>query len=89
MRTVFVVSSILFIITSLLRVGVLRVIIIFSDVASILTSLYLLSKNPNPTEDEIRWAISGNLCRCTGYNNIVEAIQFAAEKLNAQEEVGT
>lgn len=52
----------------------------------IMSAKYLLSKNPNPTEDEIRWAISGNLCRCTGYNKIVEAIQYAAEKLNKQEE---
>lgn len=52
----------------------------------IMSAKYLLSKNPNPTEDEIRWAISGNLCRCTGYNKIVEAIQYAAEKLNQQEE---
>jgi carbon-monoxide dehydrogenase small subunit len=42
-----------------------------------------LAKNPNPTEDEIRHGISGNLCRCTGYNKIVEAIQYAAEKLQA------
>lgn len=41
----------------------------------------LLEKNPNPTEEEIRWGISGNLCRCTGYNKIVEAIQYAAEKM--------
>ena len=40
----------------------------------------LLEKNPNPTEDEIRWGISGNLCRCTGYMNIVKAVQYAAEK---------
>jgi carbon-monoxide dehydrogenase small subunit len=40
-----------------------------------------LARNPNPTEDEIRHGISGNLCRCTGYNKIVEAIQFAADKL--------
>ncbi|HYM67116.1 MAG TPA: (2Fe-2S)-binding protein [Patescibacteria group bacterium] len=39
----------------------------------------LLEKNPNPTEDEIRWAISGNICRCTGYMNIVKAIQHAAK----------
>jgi carbon-monoxide dehydrogenase small subunit len=38
----------------------------------------LLATNPDPTEDEIRWAISGNLCRCTGYVNIVKAIQAAA-----------
>jgi len=40
-----------------------------------------LAQNPNPTEDDIRHGISGNLCRCTGYNKIVEAIQFAADKL--------
>jgi carbon-monoxide dehydrogenase small subunit len=40
----------------------------------------LLDHNPNPTEREIRWAISGNLCRCTGYQNIVKAIQAAAQK---------
>jgi carbon-monoxide dehydrogenase small subunit len=38
----------------------------------------LLEDNPNPTDDEIRWAISGNLCRCTGYMNIVKSIQAAA-----------
>ncbi|QFT32132.1 Carbon monoxide dehydrogenase small chain [Labrenzia sp. THAF82] len=42
----------------------------------------LLKENPNPTEDEIRMGISGNLCRCTGYQNIVKAIQYAAAKLN-------
>ncbi len=41
----------------------------------------LLQKNPNPTEEEIRRGISGNLCRCTGYVKIVEAIQYAAEKM--------
>lgn len=41
----------------------------------------LLAKNPNPTEDEAREAISGNLCRCTGYQNIVKAIMVAAEKM--------
>ncbi|HEX3764569.1 MAG TPA: (2Fe-2S)-binding protein [Kofleriaceae bacterium] len=43
----------------------------------------LLARNPRPTEDEIRHGISGNLCRCTGYNKIVEAIQYAADKLGA------
>ena len=43
----------------------------------------LLQENPNPSEEEIRWGISGNLCRCTGYQNIVKAIRFAADKLNA------
>jgi carbon-monoxide dehydrogenase small subunit len=41
----------------------------------------LLSRNPRPTEEEIRWGIAGNLCRCTGYQNIVKAIQYAADKL--------
>jgi len=41
----------------------------------------LLQENPNPTEDEIRFGIAGNLCRCTGYQNIVKAIQYAAAKL--------
>ncbi|MGB9209971.1 MAG: 2Fe-2S iron-sulfur cluster-binding protein, partial [Pseudolabrys sp.] len=42
----------------------------------------LLQENPSPSEDEIRFGIAGNLCRCTGYQNIVKAIQFAAAKLN-------
>ena len=41
----------------------------------------LLQENPNPTEAEIRYGIAGNLCRCTGYQNIVSAIQYAAAKL--------
>jgi carbon-monoxide dehydrogenase small subunit len=45
----------------------------------------LLEKNPNPTEEEIRWGIAGNLCRCTGYNNIVKAIQYASAKINGEE----
>lgn len=45
----------------------------------------LLEKNPNPTEEEIRWGISGNLCRCTGYNNIVKAIQYAGAKIRGEE----
>lgn len=44
----------------------------------------LLSRNPNPSESEIRWAISGNLCRCTGYNNIVKAVQYAASKMTEE-----
>lgn len=41
----------------------------------------LLRENPNPSEADIRWALSGNLCRCTGYQNIVKAVQYAAEKM--------
>jgi len=46
-----------------------------------MTSVALLERNKSPTEQEIREAISGNLCRCTGYLNIVKAVQYAAEKL--------
>jgi carbon-monoxide dehydrogenase small subunit len=46
----------------------------------------LLQENPNPSDDEIRWGLSGNLCRCTGYQNIVKAVRYAADKLNAQRE---
>jgi aerobic carbon-monoxide dehydrogenase small subunit len=45
----------------------------------------LLKENPNPSEAEIRMGISGNLCRCTGYQNIVKAIQYAAAKINGVE----
>ena len=45
----------------------------------------LLQENPNPSETEIRHGIAGNLCRCTGYQNIVRAIQYAAAKLNGVE----
>jgi carbon-monoxide dehydrogenase small subunit len=51
----------------------------------IMAAKALLAKNPEPTEEEIRWGISGNLCRCTGYVKIVEAIQYAAEKLREQQ----
>jgi carbon-monoxide dehydrogenase small subunit len=44
----------------------------------------LLKENPNPTDEQIRWGISGNLCRCTGYQNIVKAIRYAAEKLGGK-----
>ena len=46
----------------------------------------LLQENPSPTEEEIRFGISGNLCRCTGYQNIVTAIQAAATTLNSAKE---
>ncbi|HXL82698.1 MAG TPA: (2Fe-2S)-binding protein [Casimicrobiaceae bacterium] len=44
----------------------------------------LLKENPNPSEEEIRYGMAGNLCRCTGYQNIVKAVQSAAKKLSAQ-----
>ncbi|MDJ0944657.1 MAG: (2Fe-2S)-binding protein [Kiloniellales bacterium] len=46
----------------------------------------LLQENPNPTDEEIRWGLSGNLCRCTGYQNIVKAVRYAADKINAGRE---
>ncbi|MFM7599008.1 MAG: (2Fe-2S)-binding protein [Actinomycetota bacterium] len=45
----------------------------------------LLARNPDPTEDEVRWALSGNICRCTGYQNIVKAVLWAAQKMREQE----
>jgi aerobic carbon-monoxide dehydrogenase small subunit len=53
----------------------------FCTPGMMMTSVALLKEKPNPSEDEIRFAISGNLCRCTGYVNIVKSIQYAAEKL--------
>jgi carbon-monoxide dehydrogenase small subunit len=55
----------------------------FCTPGMIMSARHLLEKNPDPSETEIRQAISGNLCRCTGYNKIVEAIQYAAAKINA------
>ena len=46
----------------------------------------LLQENPDPSDDEIRLGLSGNLCRCTGYQNIVKAVRYAADKLNAARE---
>ncbi|HEU5319594.1 MAG TPA: (2Fe-2S)-binding protein [Methylomirabilota bacterium] len=47
----------------------------------LMTGVAFLKTNPSPTEEDVRWAISGNLCRCTGYVNIVKAVQHAAAKL--------
>ncbi len=49
----------------------------FCTPGMMLVGAALIEENPNPTDDEVRWAISGNLCRCTGYINIVSAIQAA------------
>jgi len=48
----------------------------------LMSSMALLAENPDPSPDEIRQGISGNLCRCTGYNNIIEAIQAAAREMS-------
>jgi carbon-monoxide dehydrogenase small subunit len=50
----------------------------FCTPGMMLTAKALLTSNPKPTEEEVRWAISGNVCRCTGYMNIVKAVQAAA-----------
>jgi len=59
----------------------------FCTPGMIMAAKALLERNPEPTEHEIRYGISGNLCRCTGYVKIVEAIQYAAEKLREQSAV--
>ena len=56
----------------------------FCTPGMIMRGIEILEKNPNPTEEEIRWGISGNLCRCTGYVNIVKSIQYAAEKMQKE-----
>lgn len=56
----------------------------FCTPGMMLSAKALLDENPNPTEDDVRWALSGNLCRCTGYQNIVKAVLWAAEKMRAQ-----
>ena len=53
----------------------------FCTPGMIIASKALLDRNPHPTEEQIRTALSGNLCRCTGYGQIVEAVQVAAEKM--------
>ena len=52
----------------------------FCTPGMIMSAYDLLQKNPKPSEEEIRHGLSGNLCRCTGYHNIVKAVQYAAEK---------
>jgi carbon-monoxide dehydrogenase small subunit len=61
----------------------------FCTPGMIMTAKALVDANPSPTEDEIRRGISGNLCRCTGYVNIVKAIQFGAAKLRGETPVST
>lgn len=57
----------------------------FCTPGMMMTSVAFLKEHPNPSDDEIRRAISGNLCRCTGYVNIVKAVQYAAEKMRAEQ----
>ncbi len=53
----------------------------FCTPGMLMRSYRFLQENPNPTEEEIRIGMSGNLCRCTGYQNIIKAVQYAADKL--------
>jgi aerobic carbon-monoxide dehydrogenase small subunit len=53
----------------------------FCTPGMLMSSYALLRNNPQPSEEEIRWGISGNLCRCTGYQNIVSAVRYAARKM--------
>ena len=55
----------------------------FCTPGMIMSSYELLQKNPNPSEAEIRHGIAGNFCRCTGYHNIVKAVQYAADKMSS------
>jgi carbon-monoxide dehydrogenase small subunit len=55
----------------------------FCTPGMMISAVALLERNPDPTEDEVRWALSGNLCRCTGYQNIVKAVLWAAAKMPA------
>ena len=57
----------------------------FCTPGMIMTAAGLLADNDNPTEDEIRHGIEGNLCRCTGYHNIVRSIEYAASKMRGEE----
>ncbi len=59
----------------------------FCTPGMMLTAKALLDENPDPTEDEVRWALSGNLCRCTGYQNIVKSVLVAAALLRAKDNV--
>jgi len=55
----------------------------FCTPGMMLAAKALLDANPDPTEEEVRWALSGNLCRCTGYQNIVKSVLWAAQKLRS------
>ena len=60
----------------------------FCTPGMIMTTTYLLETNPNPSEEEIRHALEGNFCRCTGYVNIVESIRHAAEQMRGERASG-
>ena len=55
----------------------------FCTPGMMMSTFALLADNPDPQEEEIRWALSGNICRCTGYVNIVKAVKYAADRMRA------
>jgi carbon-monoxide dehydrogenase small subunit len=61
----------------------------FCTPGMIMNAVQLLERNPNPSETEIRVALEGNLCRCTGYHNIVKAVQYAAKQQGAGAATGS
>lgn len=56
----------------------------FCTAGMIMQSYWFLKQNPDPSEEEIRWGISGNICRCTGYQNIVDAVRLAADNMKTK-----
>ena len=56
----------------------------FCTPGMMLAAKALLERNPNPTEDDVRWALSGNICRCTGYQTIVKAVLWAADQMREE-----
>jgi aerobic carbon-monoxide dehydrogenase small subunit len=56
----------------------------FCTPGMLLVAAALLEENPSPSDEDVRWAISGNLCRCTGYQNIVKAVRWAAERKQSE-----
>ncbi|MEV6896663.1 (2Fe-2S)-binding protein [Amycolatopsis sp. NPDC051372] len=56
----------------------------FCTPGMMLSAKALLDENPDPSEEDVRWALSGNLCRCTGYQNIVKSVLWAAAKLRSE-----
>ena len=59
----------------------------FCTPGMIMTAADLLKRNPKPTEEEIRAALEGNYCRCTGYHNIVKSVQYAAKKMSSRKKI--
>ena len=57
----------------------------FCTPGMIIQAYWFLKENPHPSEEQIRWGVAGNLCRCTGYSNIVKAIQVASEKMRVEQ----